>query len=296
MKRILIISVITAISIAVNGQPQKEKFPELKGLYLGQKTPGMTPEIFAPGIVSVPDFTEYSGTFSADGTEYYFYRFSKTLPPTIFFSKLTGGKWTAPEPASFSKGYPAFEPHLTFDNKNLYFAWAKPLPAGVTGDPNMPGIWVTTRTANGWSDPAYAGQGMFVSSDRSGHIYITDMSTRNMNGKTTLAQVEMKDGRFTGFEKLSISPEFEEGPAHPYPAPDGSYMLFDVGGGNHMFVSFKKKDGSWGEAIDLADHGFDKMAGGATISPDGKYLFFHLKGDIWWVDIKVIENLRPKID
>jgi len=26
----------------------------------------------------------------------------------------------------------------------------------------------------------------------------------------------------------------------------------------------------------------------------GKYLFYSYDGDIWWVDIKVIEGLRPK--
>jgi len=29
------------------------------------------------------------------------------------------------------------------------------------------------------------------------------------------------------------------------------------------------------------------------IAPDGKYLFFSVGDDIWWVDIRVIENLRP---
>ena len=32
----------------------------------------------------------------------------------------------------------------------------------------------------------------------------------------------------------------------------------------------------------------------AYISPDGKYLFFSVDGDIWWVSSKVIEALRPK--
>lgn len=33
----------------------KEDFPVLKGPYLGQKPPGVKPEIFAPGIVSTKD-------------------------------------------------------------------------------------------------------------------------------------------------------------------------------------------------------------------------------------------------
>ena len=31
---------------------QQENFPVLKGPYLGQKPPGLTPEIFAPEIIS----------------------------------------------------------------------------------------------------------------------------------------------------------------------------------------------------------------------------------------------------
>ena len=77
-----------------------------------------------------------------------------------------------------------------------------------------------------------------------------------------------------------------------YP-PDGSYLLFDVDG-SYLFASFRKADGTWGDAMDLTKHGFDPLAGGATVSPDGKYLFFALKDDIWWVDSRVIEELRPK--
>jgi len=39
---------------------QQSDFPKLTGPYLGQKPPGMTPEVFAPGIVSTPEFREYS--------------------------------------------------------------------------------------------------------------------------------------------------------------------------------------------------------------------------------------------
>ncbi len=31
--------------------------------------------------------------------------------------------------------------------------------------------------------------------------------------------------------------------------------------------------GSWGQPIDLVEHGIDTMAGEVAISPDGKYLF-----------------------
>ena len=35
-----------------HAQQKTKDFPVLKGPYLGQKPPGMNPEIFAPGIIS----------------------------------------------------------------------------------------------------------------------------------------------------------------------------------------------------------------------------------------------------
>ena len=264
---------------------QESSFPELTGPYLGQDPPGTTPEIFAPGIVSLSEFMEYSGTFSPDGREYYFFRFSDTMPSTIYFSKMNAEDWTNPEPVGFSSGYPAFEPHITFDNKSLYFGWFK-------GNPAIPGIWVTKRDSLSWSEPKYAGQGMFVSSDSMGNLYTTDMSSRNINGKTYLAKVTVTNDLFTNYQRLNISKHYGS-QAHPCIAPDGSYLIFDVQSGNYMYLCFKRQDGTWGEAIDLTHHGFDPMAGGATVSPDGKYLFFCLNRDIWWVSTGIIEELRP---
>jgi hypothetical protein len=257
--------------------------------YLGQPLPGMEPEVFAPGIVSSEEFHEYSGTFSPDGTEYYFYRFSDDMDPTLFFAQLVDGEWTSPEPLELTAEYSTGEPHVTLDNQWLYFMWGKPVEGG---NPNLPPYFASRRTADGWSEPVYAGQGMFMSSSIDGQIYTTDMSEYLNTRKTYLARVAVEDGVFIDFERLEIRPRYGT-QAHPCIAPDGSYILFDVSSGSHLYVSFKQADGTWGEAIDLVEHGFDRKAGGATIPPDGKYLFCALAGDIWWVDIAVIETLRP---
>jgi hypothetical protein len=250
----------------------------------------MEPEIFAPGIISAPDFMEFSGTFSTDGSEYYFYRFYENLQGgRILFSKIVDGKWTTPEQLAFTEEFGASEPLLTFDNTKLFFMWKHPVPPG---QPGFPAYFFVERMPEGWSEPKYAGQGMFLSSSRDGQLYTTDMSLYAY-GTTYLAKVTIDNGLFTNYEKLSIQPRLGS-QAHPCIAPDGSYLLFDVNGGKYLFVSFKKADGTWGEAIDLTKHGFDRLAGGAYVSPDGKYLFFALHGDIWWVDIKVVENLRPE--
>jgi hypothetical protein len=260
---------------------------QLSGPYLGQEPPGLEPKIFAPGIISDPNFSEYSGAFSPDGSEYYFYRFSQTSEAVLLFSKIIDGKWSIPEQLAITAEYTAFEPYVTLDNQRLYFAWGYPVPSG---QPEFPYFFVE-RTQDGWSEPKQAGQGMFISSSQDGQLYTTDMSSRSVDGKTYLAKITVTDGVFTDYERLDIDVPWGE-PAHPCIALDESYIIFDVGRGNHLFISFKNADGTWGEPIDLTGHGFDSMAGGAYISPDGKYLFFSLDKDIWWVDIEVIENLR----
>jgi len=259
----------------------------LSGPDFGQVPPGMEPAIFAPGFISSPDFIEFSGSFSPDGNEYYFYRFSSTSEAVLLFSKIEDEQWSVPEQLAVTSDYMAFEPYVTVDNQRLYFAWGYPVSQG---QPQFPYFFVD-RTENGWSEPNYAGQGMFLSSSQDGHLYTTDMSSRNVDGKTYLAKITVTDGVFTDYERLPIEASWGN-PAHPCIALDGSYILFDVGNGNHLFVSFKKAEGAWGEPIDLTNHGFDPMAGGAYISPDGEYLFFSLNKDIWWVDFKVVENLR----
>jgi TolB protein len=258
------------------------------GPYFGQDPPRMEAEISAPAFIPSPDFSEYSGSFSPDGGEYYFFRFSHNSESVLLYSKFENGKWSVPEQLAVTAGYTAFEPYVTMDNQRLYFAWGYPVPPG---QPEFPYYFVE-RTPDGWSEPKYAGQGMFLSSTQDGQLYTTDMSSRAVDMKTYIAKITEIDGVFTDYERLPIEPPFGN-PAHPCIAPDGSYILFDVGSGNHLFVSFKKADGTWEEPIDLTKHGFDPMAGGAYISPDGEYLFFSLNKDIWWIDIAVIENLRP---
>ncbi|MBE0664402.1 MAG: hypothetical protein IH584_01170 [Candidatus Aminicenantes bacterium] len=54
------------ILAALNVSAQQKEFPKLTGPYLGQKPPGTTPELFAPGIVST-GLNELNSVFSPDG-------------------------------------------------------------------------------------------------------------------------------------------------------------------------------------------------------------------------------------
>ena len=44
----------------------------LCGPYLGQTPPGLEPQIFAPDIITLPNRSEWTGSFTPDGQEFYF--------------------------------------------------------------------------------------------------------------------------------------------------------------------------------------------------------------------------------
>jgi Tol biopolymer transport system component len=210
------------------------------------------------------------------------------LMPTLFFTKVENGVWTEPAQLQIAKGARSFHPCISSDNKWLFFYWQF-----EPGQTQKTGYYASERTDTGWSVPKYAGQGMYLTSDNSGQLYTTE-SVWGDQPKHYLARVSFAKGLFTHYERLDIDTRYGN-QTHPCIAPNGSYIIFDTEEEiSHLFVSFKDQNKKWGETIDLTEHGFKPDTRGAYISPDGKYLFFAYDGDIWWVDIQVIEKLRPK--
>jgi len=290
MKKKTIYTIIAMLAITISIMAQQTDFPKLTGPYLGQNPPGTTPKIFALGIISLEEFVEFKGSFSPDGKEYYFYAYSdsKEIIPTLYFTKIENEVWTKPVELQIAQRTRTAHPCVSHDNKWLFFTWTF-----GRDQTQHTGYYVSARTDTGWSVPKYAGKGVFLTSDNSGQLYTTE-NVWGSQPKHYLSKVTFSNGAFTSYERQKINPHYEN-QTHPCIAPDGSYIIFDIRVENgSLFVSFKDKDGNWGEAVDLTKHGFKPNTGGAYISPDGKYLFFYYNGDIWWVDIQVIEKLRPE--
>jgi hypothetical protein len=77
------------------GEPiscQAERFPLLRGPYLGQAPPGDQPVLFAPGVVST--CREHSAAmFTPDGTEIWF---GRMFPSAIYVMSMEHGRWAEP--------------------------------------------------------------------------------------------------------------------------------------------------------------------------------------------------------
>lgn len=278
-------------------------FPALAGPYLGQKPPGMTPEIFAPGIVSTAEF-EFAGSFSADGKEYFFTRRPdyEGSENRIYYSQRLDHKWTRPVLAPFARDVFEFIPVIFPGNDKVIFYSERPKPpaAGLDGD-----LWVSERNEKGWNEPAYflnpanRKYCMMVSSTQSGILYFSGL----FNGRRGVFRSECHSGKYAEMEYL---PEEINAirPAHPFIAPDESFMIMDAQvtgmGKPELFVSFRRADGSWTRATNLgAEINATKTEFAGSVSPDGRYLFFHRRvngnGDIYWVSAKILDKIRQEI-
>jgi hypothetical protein len=271
--------------------------PIIESPYFGQKPPGLIPEIFAPGIISISGRHEMGVSFSPDLDEMYFAVQKKTgVPAEIYFSKLEDNKWTPFKKANFTKGKKAGEmkPIVSHDGKKIYFS-------AYNADFTDNSIWYVNRLNNGWSDAIKLdsplnGYDVFTSTfAKNGDLYYTNFSKRktyyapNINGK---------------YPKF-LEAEIEFG-IHPFISPSQDYLIVDARNKedknqkSDLYVYFKKKDGAWSTPINLGitvNSTFDEKS--ANVTPDGKYLIFSRRSEegalkLYWVSTEVIHKLKTE--
>ncbi|MDH4270583.1 MAG: hypothetical protein OEW18_01260, partial [Candidatus Aminicenantes bacterium] len=107
--------ILLSVTWVFLGLAQQDNFPVLKGPYLGQKPPGMTPELFAPGIISTCS-QHSSAYFSRDGKEVYFSRMLPR-PSAIMYMCEENGQWTSPRVVC-----EGLTPGLAPDGKTIFFS------------------------------------------------------------------------------------------------------------------------------------------------------------------------------
>jgi hypothetical protein len=324
-----------------NAQTKSEVFPKLKGPYLGQKPPGKTPELFAPGIIS-RGMMERDIAITPDGKEiYYGLAFGRTF--TIMFTQLKDGKWSEPCVASFASdpNYYHFEPCLSADGNRIFFLTTRP-PKGKEPKPRWTyqNIWAADRKPDGsWGEPYDPdttingnSQQYFPSITKDGTLYFTRVDQQTK--KSIICRSRFENGKFSNVEKPPAKIN-QEGTSlyNAFIAHDESYLIACVDGRTNdlnpgkanYYVFFRDKNDNWSDGIpfgpDINIKGSNAMS--SYVSPDGKYFFFaaqktdekfsgSLKSktwsniidmnnspqngdyDIYWVDAKIIEELRPR--
>lgn len=265
---------ISAISNAKDINPVSEP------LYLGQTPPGLIPELFAPGIVATEDYLETEVLFLADMSELSFTRSGGDYKEARWVvMQYQDNQWRektiAPEEVRQYKQ--RFSPSVSVLKSLEPFQ-------------DIPVIGYTTA--------ANATQ----------YFYVLDFK----DGSGHLSYSRLIDGKYETPVKMSAAVNQGKYIAHPFVAPDESYLMWDAEKDGEstpdIYISFRQQDGSWGEAINMGDKINSPLyEQRPKVTPDGKYLFFW-KGDVktrddgsryvvgspYWVDAKIIETLRPK--
>ena len=264
-----------------------DTYPKLNGPYMGQTPPGMKAEPFAPGVIS-RDGWELEGVFAPGMKEFYYTK------------KAADGK------KSIIVG---------FREKNN--VWEKyfeiPRKGEVTFSPDGNRMHMAKgyvdRVDDGWSELKKLGPmfdnkdfGIMRLSASAAQTYVFDDYI-----SSDIRISAIKDGKRQAPIKMDSEVNSGKWTAHPFIAPDESYLIWDSEredgfGGTDLYIRFKQEDGSWGPAINMGDKiNSDKADFFATITPDGKYILFNrtinkepLNLDIYWVDARIIDTLRPK--
>ncbi|WP_106794237.1 serine hydrolase [Aquimarina sp. Aq78] len=274
-------TIFTQVSKIILPAFVKDQSSVLESPYLGQKPPGLIPELFAPDIIKT-EFREGAYAFTPDLKEFYFRRRGgKYKNNTLVVIQYKDNQWIESVVA------PSGEPFISPDGRIMHL-----------------GSKYRERTNSGWSEEKNLGAPfkdipiMLLTTSSTGTYYFDEATetgpirySRLINGKRE--------------KPRTINIEMGNWNAHPFIALDESYLIWDDQreggyGDNDLYISFRQKDGSWGAAINLGDKintEFEDSFG--SITPDGKYFFFVRsfggdKADIFWVDAKIIENLRPK--
>lgn len=284
---ILSILILTALSCA-----EEARVPE--NPYMGQKPPGMTPEVFAPGPVS-SDTHEFAPSFSPDGMEFYFSRgIGQYNMKSVMVTRQTDGSWSEPVKA-LTYGEEHFEARVHPDGQKIFFIGFHPVPDKERPDLDM---FFAERTGDGWGKAMHLGSpfnpagSMYISFTDDGTLYTSGVAHKG------IAMSRFGNGEYSEYEQ--VGPPVDTDDAHqvyPFIAPDGSYLIFNEMGGTRggesgLLVAFRGEDGSWTEPREIP---LGMRAGTASVSADGKYLFFTADrpGDIYWVDAAIFQDLRP---
>lgn len=302
-------------------------FPVLKGPYLGQKPPGTTPEMFAPGIVSGP-FDERIAFFSPDGKEFYYGL--RGVPHTmVVHMNEKDGQWREQETAFFSGKY-FCEFSLSPDGNTIVYCSNQPVN-GQGPPTKIWKTWIIERTRSGWSKPKVIDiDAGYPNLSLKRNLYFFDYrKTGEHDGQIYMALYQ--DGEYSNPIDISDSENEINSISHdvdPYIAPDESYLIICSNrkggyGDADLYISYRKNDGSWTKAKNMGatiNTKFTEFC--PSVTSDGKFLFFssnrhnHLNysktvlpyrkkikilssfgngsNDIYWVDAGIIEKLKPK--
>jgi hypothetical protein len=281
----------------------------------GTEWPGQTPELFAPGVVN-SDAIEINLVFNKAMTELFFARRIDGVF-AILTARLGPDGWTHPEKLELfpdDSSIRAVDMALSPDERGLYFLGI--VPGETEGEAERRDIWVSDRTADGWSPARLVTAPVSTEHDESYPVLTADgslwfLSNRPENrGPRDLYHARPAAGG--GFETpVSIEPPIntDARKGDTLVAPDESYIVITSGlpgghGSSDLYISFRTEGGGWTEPRNMGPvFNGPEVDFCPMVSPDGRWFSFSRRygsawdattdAEIYWVDASALDEFRP---
>ncbi len=246
--------------------------------------PVSEPQLLAPELIAGPT-DEYNGTFSPDGTEFYY---TTDIPGNAYitYTELQpDNTWSRPKIASFSGTYSDFDPLFSPDGKRIYFSSSRPMP-----DNKNSKNWYVEKANGQWLEPKriiLTGEELneyYCSVTRDGTIYF------NIWSQSKIFKAIKED---SGYKIVDITEmlgvNFDMG--DPYISPNEDFIIFrgygdDSFGRGDLYISFNINN-KWtspenlGEPINSENHEMCPF-----VTQDGSIFIF--------ASNRIINNLETK--
>lgn len=272
--------------------------------YLGEEQPGLTPKVFASGVVSVENRFEYGSTFSPDAKEF-FYAVNVGEKPEIHVIKFENKAWSKPVMLIGHHQYGYNDPFLSPDGKRLFFISDRALD-GKSPKKDID-IWYAERTKSGWTEPVNAGREIntdkneyYISFTKNGTMYFSSNggTSAETDKNYDVRSSEFVTGKFQPSKKLGPAINTEHYEADVFISPDESYIIYcsERPGGKgkgDLYISFKNNNKAWEPAkimdLGISTEGYEFCP---FVTSDARYFFFSRDGQIYWVSAEILQKFR----
>jgi Right handed beta helix region/WD40-like Beta Propeller Repeat len=298
-------SVLLCLGLLTVCMPRVSRVRAQEGPYLGQPSPGLEAQKFAPGIISVPQNWEQYPMWSPDGLEFYYCLSNAQWGggPGWRYTQGKGGLWT--DPVHIDGGTPTPEgvsplltqfgismgPAFSSDGRRVYLMATQ-------------SVWMSERQGDGWSQPRDldlpinpTDEMWWISVTNDGTIYLT-LGREATNTYNLFRARPDENGQYPTLESMAGKMPYQNMFFHR-PAPDESYMILSqwnaagTYGGYDLYITFRDAQDNWTAPKNLGpavNTGIDEMA--AFVTADGKYLFYNTRAssvqnaDIYWIETR----------
>ena len=308
MNRLSIIFCLMLLA-SVTLYSQVKEFPILTGPYLDQTPPGKIPIKFLFDYMPKGYKLHSAPAFYPNGKEVYFSAmdFSIRYSEKIFVMKIIDGTWTPPRLASFSGAFFEGSPSISKDGKYLIYSSARKQYGNVMNETGERNIWYVERMGEEWSSPEplnFRTPEWENGSDMSepGNLFFDS---------SDIYKIQFPPDKNCNPEKLGDVINSSATELHPCVAPDERFIVFYSSRPGHfgstggdLYISFKNKNGTWKQAINLGEQ-FNKghlSTSFPRLSPDEKYFFFlklvsvPWQCEVFWVSVSALDDLNKQTE